>query len=219
MDKVLGTAPMLLFVMDRAGNMTFLEAQRQVLGIDPLLSAGKPVDECFEQAPEIVERLRSARARLAVVQLFGAAGTAATGGGGGAVVEPALAGAGRETVDFPLAAGVPSTVAVRLIISSPPPGTTPWIRSKNEPAAVFKGLSDTVSRTRGLCSESSIQPSASVKARSIRRPCIAATTSIAPWRKTAMRSASSTSTQNCGSPGSLASQRACRATVAVARSR
>jgi signal transduction histidine kinase len=60
MDKVLGTAPMLLFVMDRAGNMTFLEAQRQVLGIDPLLSAGKPVDECFEQAPEIVERLRSA---------------------------------------------------------------------------------------------------------------------------------------------------------------
>lgn len=60
MDLFLETAPMLLFVIDLAGNVTFLEAQRPVLGVDPALSVGKPVYECFEQAPEIVERLRSA---------------------------------------------------------------------------------------------------------------------------------------------------------------
>jgi signal transduction histidine kinase len=30
-----------------------------VLGVDPLRSVGKPVYECFQQAPEVVERLRS----------------------------------------------------------------------------------------------------------------------------------------------------------------
>jgi signal transduction histidine kinase len=53
---------MLLFVIDASGDVTFLEAQRQMFGIDPQLSIGKPVYVCFEQAPEIVERLRSALA-------------------------------------------------------------------------------------------------------------------------------------------------------------
>jgi signal transduction histidine kinase len=60
MDQVLETAPMLLFVIDLAGTVTFLEAQHEVLGIDPRLSLGKPVNECFQQAPEVLERLRSA---------------------------------------------------------------------------------------------------------------------------------------------------------------
>jgi signal transduction histidine kinase len=59
MDQVLETAPMLLFVIDLAGNVVFLEAQRSVLGVDPRRSVGRPVYECFQQAPEIVERLRS----------------------------------------------------------------------------------------------------------------------------------------------------------------
>ena len=59
MDQVLETAPMLLFVIDLAGNVVFLEAQRSVLGVDPRRSVGRPAYECFQQAPEIVERLRS----------------------------------------------------------------------------------------------------------------------------------------------------------------
>jgi len=50
---------MLLFVIDLAGNVVFLEAQRSVLGVDPRRSVGRPAYECFQQAPEIVERLRS----------------------------------------------------------------------------------------------------------------------------------------------------------------
>jgi signal transduction histidine kinase len=60
MDQVLETAQMLLFVIDLTGIVTFLEAQRPMLGIDPRLSLGKPVFEVFAQAPEIIERLRSA---------------------------------------------------------------------------------------------------------------------------------------------------------------
>jgi signal transduction histidine kinase len=60
MDQVLETAPMLLFVIDTAGTVTFLEAQHPVIGIDPQLALGKPVGECFQQAPEVLERLRSA---------------------------------------------------------------------------------------------------------------------------------------------------------------
>jgi len=53
---------MLLFVVDATGIVTFLEAQRPMLGIDPRLSLRKPVSEVFAQAPEIIERLRSALA-------------------------------------------------------------------------------------------------------------------------------------------------------------
>jgi signal transduction histidine kinase len=59
MDQVLATAPMLLFVIDAAGQVTFLEARRSVLAVDPVESVGRPIHELFEQAPEIVERLRS----------------------------------------------------------------------------------------------------------------------------------------------------------------
>jgi signal transduction histidine kinase len=62
MDQVLETAAMLLFVVDLRGIVSFLEARRPMLGIDPFLSVGKPVNEVFQQAPEIVERLRSAMA-------------------------------------------------------------------------------------------------------------------------------------------------------------
>ena len=62
MDQVLETAAMLLFVIDLRGIVSFLEARQPMLGIDPFLSVGKPVSECFKQAPEIVERLRSAMA-------------------------------------------------------------------------------------------------------------------------------------------------------------
>ena len=62
MDQVLETAAMLLFVVDLRGIVSFLEARKPMLGIDPFVSVGKPVNECFEQAPEIVERLRSAMA-------------------------------------------------------------------------------------------------------------------------------------------------------------
>jgi signal transduction histidine kinase len=58
-DQLLETASMLLFVIDAGGKVTFLEAQRSVLGVDPLRSVGKPVEESFKQAPEIVEKLRS----------------------------------------------------------------------------------------------------------------------------------------------------------------
>jgi signal transduction histidine kinase len=50
---------MLLFMIDVAGTVTFLEAQRSVLGIDPMRSVGKSVYECFGQAPEIIEKLWS----------------------------------------------------------------------------------------------------------------------------------------------------------------
>ena len=53
---------MLLFVIDVTGKVTFLEAQQSVLGIDPLRSVGKSVQECFQMAPEIIERLRSVAA-------------------------------------------------------------------------------------------------------------------------------------------------------------
>jgi signal transduction histidine kinase len=62
MDQVLGTAPMLLFVIDLAGTVTFLEGKHPVIGIDPRLAVGKPVEECFQEAPEVLERLRSALA-------------------------------------------------------------------------------------------------------------------------------------------------------------
>ena len=51
---------MLLFVIDNAGTVTFLEAQRRVLGVDPGLWVGKPARECFAQAPEVLDRLRAA---------------------------------------------------------------------------------------------------------------------------------------------------------------
>jgi signal transduction histidine kinase len=59
-DQVLETAAMLLFVIDNAGTVTFLEAQRRVLGVDPGLWVGKPARECFAQAPEVLDRLRAA---------------------------------------------------------------------------------------------------------------------------------------------------------------
>ena len=60
MDQVLETAPVLLFVIDGTGRITFLEAQRTVLGIDPAAAVGRQADECFQQAPEILARLRAA---------------------------------------------------------------------------------------------------------------------------------------------------------------
>lgn len=60
MDQVLETAPVLLFVIDVTGRITFLEAQRSLLGVDPALAVGKLADECFQQAPEILTRLRAA---------------------------------------------------------------------------------------------------------------------------------------------------------------
>ena len=51
---------MLLFVVDVSGNVTFLEGQRPVLGIDPQGCVGKPVVECFAHVPEVVLRLRRA---------------------------------------------------------------------------------------------------------------------------------------------------------------
>jgi signal transduction histidine kinase len=62
MDQVLETAPMLLFVIDVAGKITFLEAQRPVLGIDPALAVGRSADECLKQAPEILALLHGAMA-------------------------------------------------------------------------------------------------------------------------------------------------------------
>jgi signal transduction histidine kinase len=62
MDQVLETAPILLFVIDLAGTVTFLEAQHRVIGIDPQLALGKPAFECFKDAPEVLERLHAALA-------------------------------------------------------------------------------------------------------------------------------------------------------------
>jgi len=62
MDQVLETAAMLLFVVDLRGIVSFLEARQPMVGIDPSSSVGKSVSECFQQAPEIVEKLRSAMA-------------------------------------------------------------------------------------------------------------------------------------------------------------
>ena len=61
-DQVLDTAGIVLFAIDPGGNVTFLEAQRPMLGIDPQRSLGKPAYEVFKQAPEILDRLRSAAA-------------------------------------------------------------------------------------------------------------------------------------------------------------
>src|SRR5260221_432221 len=52
MDQVLETAPILLFVIDLAGTVTFLEAQHRVIGIDPQPALGKPAFEGFKDAPE-----------------------------------------------------------------------------------------------------------------------------------------------------------------------
>ena len=51
---------MLLFVIDLAGTVTFLESRRRVLGVDPTTSVGKPANDIFAQAPEILERLHGA---------------------------------------------------------------------------------------------------------------------------------------------------------------
>jgi signal transduction histidine kinase len=60
MDQVLETASMLLFIVDVSGTVTFLEAKRRVLGVDPELAVGKSAFECFRQVPEILERLQAA---------------------------------------------------------------------------------------------------------------------------------------------------------------
>ena len=59
-DQVLEKAPMLLFVVDLAGKVTFLEGQRPVLGIDPQEWIGKPAADCFKHAPDVILRLRLA---------------------------------------------------------------------------------------------------------------------------------------------------------------
>lgn len=59
-DQVLDTTGIVLFAIDLGGIVTFIEAQRPMLGMDHQRSLGKPVNECFKQAPEILDRLRSA---------------------------------------------------------------------------------------------------------------------------------------------------------------
>jgi signal transduction histidine kinase len=61
-DQVLEQAPMLLFVLDAAGRLTFMEGQPDVMGIDPGELMGKLVFESLAHAPEVADRLRSALA-------------------------------------------------------------------------------------------------------------------------------------------------------------
>jgi signal transduction histidine kinase len=76
---------MLLFVVDPSGRVTFLEAQRPVLGIDPVEAVGKSADELFAHAPEIIQRLHEA---MAGTPFAGVVKVGETGGYAGLTCHP-----------------------------------------------------------------------------------------------------------------------------------